>query len=191
MYDAAHYFTITGQLLPGINQAIANRQPEINVIHACYLGDYYSALFPKGAGPSNQPQKVRPATREWEALPRLLPGAELTPADLEIIRRLRSGWYGELYRLLSSGDLEGAGRLREGGPYRSPSEADLALLNLLARLTDGSPTRMWAIFQHTGLIRGKVTEHPSYLRRTIQAAIDGLGWLPAQASPGQKRRRCK
>jgi putative DNA primase/helicase len=167
MYDAAHYFTITGQLLPGINQTIASRQPELNAIHARYLGDYCSALFPKGVGPSNRPQKVRPATRGWRALPQFLPDAELTPADLEIIRRLRSGQYGELYLLLFICDLESAGCLREGGPYRSPSEADLALLNLLARLTDGNPTRMWAIFQHTGLIPGKVTEHPSYLARTI------------------------
>ena len=75
--------------------------------------------------------------------------------------------------------------MRNGGHYRSPSEADLALLNLLARLTKGDPGRMHAVFQESGLPRDKTHDHPTYLARTIQKAIDGLGWRPTQSSSGK------
>ncbi len=52
-----------------------------------------------------------------------------------------------LYRSLFIGDLEGAGDLRKDGAYRSASEADMALLNCLARLTSGDPGRMYAVFR--------------------------------------------
>ena len=56
------------------------------------------------------------------------------------------------------------------------------MLNLLARLTNGSHTRMYAIFKETGLVRDKDKYHRTYLARTIRKAIDGIGWQPAQAS---------
>ncbi len=105
-----------------------------------------------------------------------LPQAELTPEDLKIIRQLKAGRYGELYRLLFIGDIEGAGLFRNGGSYRSASEADLAMFNLLARLTAGDPGRMYAVFGQSGLVRDKAIDHPTYLALTIHKAIAGLGW---------------
>ncbi len=126
-------------------------------------------------------RQKKPSTR-GEALE--LPHAELTPADQEIIRQLRMGQHGALYRSLFVGDLEGAGGLRKDGPYRSASEADMAMFNCLARLTSGDPGRMFAVFQESGLLRDKAIDHPTYLARTIHKAIDGQGWQPS--SKGQR-----
>jgi Bifunctional DNA primase/polymerase, N-terminal len=71
---------------------------------------------------------------------------QLGPEDWEIINRLENGDEGEKYRLLFEGDWESLG-------YASQSEADLALFNKLARLTNGDGERMYAIFSKTGLIR--------------------------------------
>lgn len=183
MYEDAHYFTVTGSLVNGVSQAIEGRKQELGVMHALFLGDHQGALSDSQAPSTERQMSV---TRGWETLPKGLPHAELTPADLEIVRQLRKGRYGELYRLLFSGDLKGAGPLRSGGYYRSASEADLAMLNLLAQLTNGDPGRMYAVFKESGLMRVKAQDHPSYMARTIQKAIEGLGYRPVQASPGRQ-----
>ena len=93
-----------------------------------------------------------------------------------------------MYRLLFMGDWEGAGRLRKQGPYKSQSDADQALANLLARVTDGSPTRMYAIFKESRLImRDKTKDNRTYLARTIKKAIDGMNWRPPTAPTGGRR----
>jgi putative DNA primase/helicase len=190
MYDDVHYFTITGRLLPGFAQTIENRPKELKFIHARFLGGGQDASVPITPDPSRRRRQAGPGANGWEALLHQMRGAELTPADLEVIQRLKAGRYGELYRLLFMGDLEGAGRLRKQGPYRSQSEADQALLNRLARLTDGSPARMSAIFQESKLsMRDKVKDHHTYLARTIQKAIEGRGWRLAQASTRGRGRR--
>ena len=93
--------------------------------------------------------------------------AELSTEDQEILDRLEQGLLGDQYQLLVNGDWEGF--------YRSQSEADLALFNKLARLTDGDWGRMFPIFKGTALMRTGDDKHPDYYRRTIQKAIDGHG----------------
>lgn len=189
MYDDGRYFTVTGHLLDGASHAIESRQITLRLIHARFLGGGQGGPSSPRPDSSGRQQKARPTTRSWEALVQELSHAELTPPDLEIIRGLKAGRYGELYRLLFMGEVVGAGCVREKGPYRSPSQADQAILNRLARLTNGSRTRMWAIFMETGLVRDKDRDHPTYLARTIQTAIDGMGWQPAQASPAVEGQR--
>lgn len=160
----------------------------LRLIHTRFLG------VGQGASSSSRPdssirQKAKPAIKGWKPLLQEVPHAELTPPDLEIIRGLKAGRYGELYRLLFMGDVEGASQLRKYGPYKSQSQADQAMLNRLAGLTNGNHTRMWAIFMETGLVRDKERDHPTYLARTIQTAIDGMGWRPAQASPAVEGQR--
>ena len=38
-------------------------------------------------------------------------------------------------------------------------------------------------------MRDKIRDNRTYLARTIQRAIDGMNWRPAQASPGGRGRR--
>jgi putative DNA primase/helicase len=190
MYDDLHYFTITGNLLPGVGQTIENRQEELKVLHARFLGGGHDASAPIQPDCSGRQGKAIPGAGGWEPLLQKLRSAELTPADLEIIRQFKAGQQNELYRLLFMGDWEGAGRLRKQGPYKSHSDADQALFNRLARVTGGSPTRMYAIFNESKLVlRDKTKDNRTYLARTIQKAIDGMNWLPAQASTRERGRR--
>jgi hypothetical protein len=75
-----------------------------------------------------------------------LVAAELAPEDWEILNRLENGAEGEKYRLLFEGYWEDLG-------CASQSEADLALFNKLARLTNSDAGRMYTIFSKTGLMR--------------------------------------
>jgi putative DNA primase/helicase len=188
MYNDVHYFTITGQVLPGVNQTVERRQKELKVLHAHFLGGSHDAAETVKPDFLARQGKASPEAGGWEALLRLWGGATLTPADLNIIRQFKAGRYGEMYRLLFMGDWEGAGRFREQGPYKSHSDADLALANRLARVTDGSPTRMYAISRESKLfMRDKIKDNRTYLARTIQRAIDDMNWRPAQASSMGRR----
>ena len=102
---------------------------------------------------------------------------ELGPQDWEILSRLEDGREGEPYRLLFEGHWRAAG-------YLTQSEADLALLNRLARLTHGDAGRMYATFRRTALMRDSKDKPLTYYQLTIQKAIDGMNWRPTQASNG-------
>jgi primase-polymerase (primpol)-like protein len=190
MYDDRRFFTITGNLLPGIAQNIENRPNELKFLHKRFLGgdqDASSCIQPDSSGLH---RKASPGAGGWEPLLEKLRGAEMTQADRDIIRQFKAGQYGEIYRLLFMGDWEGAGRLREQDPYKSQSQADQALLNRLARLTNGSPTRMYVIFKESKLfLRDKTKDNQTYVVRTIQKAIDDMGWRPVQASTRGRGRR--
>jgi putative DNA primase/helicase len=191
MYDDIHYFTMTGHLLtPGARNAIENRQTELDLLHGRFLSGYPDTSVQILSDLKGQQGKTSPGSGGWEALLQQLQGAELTPEDHDIIRQFRLGLYGEMYQLLFLGDWGGASRLRKQGPYKSQSQADLSLFNLLARTTGGSPTSMYAIFNESGLImRAKTKDNRTYLARTIKKAIDGMNWRPAQASPEERGRR--
>lgn len=107
---------------------------------------------------------------------------ELRPEDWEIVNRLAAGMEGSRYRLLYDGEWKAL-------DYNSQSEADLALFNKLARLVDGDPGRMFAIFKETGLMRDGKDKHPSYYERTIQKTIDDLAWRPALGSLAKGRQQ--
>jgi putative DNA primase/helicase len=190
MYDDVHYFTISGVPLPGLSQTIESRQNELEVLHARFLGGGHNASVPIQTDVGGRRWKSGTDSKGWEALLQQLGSATLTPADLDIIQQFKGGQYGEMYRLLFMGDWEGAGRLRKQGVYKSNSDADQALLNRLARLTNGSPRRIYAIFKESKLaMRDKILENRTYLARTIKKAIEGMVWQPAQASPWGRGRR--
>lgn len=170
---------------------IEHRQQELELLYARYLGGGQDASLPNQSNSSIRQRKVSPANQDWAELQKQVELAELTPEDLEIIRRLQDGQYQEVYRLLFNGAWEAAGRYRkEGRPYKTQSQADQALLNRLAKLTSGSPTRIAAIARESKLfMRDKVKDHPTYLARSIQTAIDGLGWQPLRPSKTEKGRR--
>ena len=182
MYDDLHYFTITGRLLANdAGKTIENRPKELKLAHAHYLGNGRDGSVPFQSGTTGRQQRKNLGDKGWDAILQQMESALLTPADLDIIRDLKSGAQGELYRLLFTGYWEAAGIHRKQGPYKSGSDAEQAMLNRLARLTNGDPTRMHAIFRESVLyMRNKFRSHRTYLARTIHTAIDGLSWQPPQ-----------
>ena len=166
-------------------------QDELNFLHARFLGGNQNSSLPNQSASSDRRRKVNQVTKDWADLQKQVEIAELPPEDLEIIRRLQDGQYGEVYRLLFDAGWEAAGRHRKGGrPYKTQSQADQALLKRLAGLTGGSPTRIAAIARESKLfMRAKVRKNTTYLARSIQTAIDGLGWKPSRSSKTEKGRR--
>ena len=190
MYDDRRFFTITGRILPGVSQTVESRQKELEVLHARFLGGGHDAAALIQSDLTGRQGKASPEAGGWEALLRLWGAATLTPADLDIIRQFKTGRHGEMYRLLFMGEWEGAGRLREQGPYKSQSQADLALANRLARITGGNPVRMYAIIKESKLfMRDKIKDNRAYLPRTIQKAIAGMNYRSAQGSMRGRGRR--
>ena len=88
----------------------------------------------------------------------------LTSNDFDIIATARKAKNGEKFiTLFDNGDISG---------YRSPSEADLALCNILAFYTGGEPEKIDTLFRQSKLYRDK-WERVDYRTATIEKAIDG------------------
>lgn len=172
MYDDRRFFAMTGVLLPETNPTIEDRQDVVL--------DLYSSLQDKPAAQPNEKgvgeQAKKSGTGSWQTLIPELQQAELTPAGEEILRALAAGQFGELYRRLYVGDLEGVGRLRRAGPYWSDSEADMAMINFLYKQTGGNPGLVYAIYKETTLGMRDKADRLDYVARTIQKAIDGKDW---------------
>ncbi|MCC8130080.1 MAG: phage/plasmid primase, P4 family [Clostridiales bacterium] len=87
--------------------------------------------------------------------------------DEILLRQAKSAKNGVLFSALWAGDISG---------YQSPSEADLALCNLLAFWTGKDAERIDRLFRRSGLMREKWDRPQSgttYGAITIQKAIDG------------------
>jgi hypothetical protein len=105
---------------------------------------------PAAVGPSNN----NPAE--------LTQGGTAMLSDAAIIRRASTASNRKKFNRLWSGDTTG---------YRSPSDADAALLLQLAFWTNRDPVAMDRLFRQSGLYRNK-WERNSYRSRSIQSAID-------------------
>jgi putative DNA primase/helicase len=90
MYDAARFFTITGQILDGHEPAIADRVREFSVIHREIFGD--------------KPAPVKQSSRK--------PSATL-PEDGELIERITASKSGWKFRKLWDGDFSDYGSQNE------------------------------------------------------------------------------
>jgi primase-polymerase (primpol)-like protein len=89
--------------------------------------------------------------------------AVLTPEDIKLLDRARRARNGEKFATLWRGDLSG---------YASPSEADLALVSMLAFWTDSDAARIDRIFRNSALCRAKWSERADYRERTIAKAFE-------------------
>jgi putative DNA primase/helicase len=93
-----------------------------------------------------------------------MPSFPVQPVDIddqELIDRAMGARNGADFQRLWNGDT---------GGYRSPSEADLALCNMLAFWTGRDPGRIDQLFRSSGLMRDKWLRD-DYRERTIEAAI--------------------
>ncbi|MDQ3301769.1 MAG: DUF3987 domain-containing protein, partial [Actinomycetota bacterium] len=84
-------------------------------------------------------------------------------SDEEILRRAMRANNSDKFAALWSGDRTG---------YTSGSEADLALLSMLAFWTGPDEERVASLFARSGLMRDK-WNRPDYRRRTIAQALEG------------------
>lgn len=88
----------------------------------------------------------------------------------------------------ASGDSGELGRLFRGewqGRFPSQSEADLALVKLLAPLTS-SPRECWATFRMSALGGREKAARPDYMRRTLGLAVQHLANDAGRAEHGRE-----
>ena len=106
-------------------------------------------------------------------IPHREPAARRTPLeDASVFERATRAANGEKFRRLWAGDWEAAG-------YPSQSEADLALVGLLAYWTGGNAVQMDRLFRQSGLMRAKWDEpHFSDGRTYGQATLQRSATVP-------------
>ena len=150
VYDHDRYFTFTGDHVHGTPLVVEPRQVELDQVA--------SAALP--------PESVR------KRPPRPANASPLLDLDDEqLLERARRAKNGEKFkRLFDDGNLTG---------YASPSEADLALVAILAFWTGGDFDRIDRLYRRSGLFRDKWNEEnhtrdqTTYGDLTIAAAIEG------------------
>jgi putative DNA primase/helicase len=142
MYDAARFFTMSGDHIPGAPETIEERSEAIAELH--------EALF--AANDDAVGVTVAPAVQ----------GAGSVISDKEIIERASMATNGEKFRKLWTGDWNGM--------YGSQSEADQALCCELAFWTGKDQGRMDSLFRQSGLYRAK-WERADYRSDTIANAV--------------------
>lgn len=152
MYSDGRYFTVTGDHLEGTPEEIRERTADLAAVHA----EVFETNGDRGDGADTS----KP------------PAGELNLSDRELVERAKAASNGDKFARLWAGDTSG---------YPSPSEADLALVNLLAFWTRGDADRIDSLFRQCGLMRQKWTRE-DYRERTISAALDGRTdyWEPTR-----------
>lgn len=157
MYSTARYFTVTGQHLPGTPRFITTRQGALTQIHRDTFG----------ATPSPTPGA---------------PGGsvDVSPLldDTTLLQKARDAKNGSKFRVLWDGD---------SSDYPSPSNADLALCDVLAFWTQDAG-QLDRLFRQSGLMRDKWDERhgaQTYGAMTIgkALALQGEHYQPSRAVP--------
>jgi putative DNA primase/helicase len=162
------YLTITGHHLPGSPTTIHARRQQIDTLYHATFG----------------PEQEVPGTEDDSAAAAFLDGLEgertepPTPngkplTDEELLASAMNAKNGDKFRRLWDGDTSG---------YASPSEADLALCDLLGWWTNRDRERVERLFGQSGLgRRAKWTGRADYRKRTLDRALNGT---PAPAVNG-------
>jgi len=146
IYDKGRYFTITGNRLDGTPHDIKPAQEAIVWLLSTY---FKKEIVAQGGHPCSLPQE--------------------TESDSELIQKAINAGNGHKFNLLYQCQWKNAG-------YRSQSEGDQALCNLLAFWFAKDAGRMDAIFRQSGLMRPKWDEKHygdgrTYGQGTIENAI--------------------
>ena len=146
IYSDGRYFTFTGNKVNGSPDTVEERQ---NVI------DKYVELYRTD---KKQPQKESTAVSVSNEY-------EITGDDDGniIIKATEHDKSGKFKMLFHNGDTS---------LYGSHSEADAALMQLLAYWTNGNPVAMERLFNRSALVREKWETRADYRERTIQDAIN-------------------
>ena len=164
IYQTGRYATVTGRVVDGLPQTIEPRQQE--------LESFYNDVFGKPLESKADP------TEEPKATDNTLSDQEMASDDVEkIINTIRNSKSGDRFNQLMNGDWQEITTV-SGNKYASQSEADLALLGILAFYTGRNAGLMESIFRQSGLFRDKCDEkHRSdgatYLDISIETAMNG------------------
>ncbi len=165
MYDRVRFFTMTGSVVNGLAD-IEDRTSEVAKVHARVFSG-------NGKKPQNPPARGTNAT-----------GAYLDASS--IIERAGRAKNGQIFKSLWGGDTSG---------YNSPSDADLALCNILAFWTKKDPSLMDSLFRQSGLMREKwdkvhrPADGATYGQMTIEKAIEGC--RDVYEGPSERVKRSK
>lgn len=142
LYHHSRYFTITGQRAFDAPLAIAVKQESVD-----WLIRRFDLDRPSGAGKTLSCDAVSAPVVE----------------DAEILRRARVARNGEKFLRLWTGDIQG---------YPSASEADAALLSILAHYTQ-DPAQLQRLFLASKLGEREKAKRADYLEGTIAFVLQG------------------
>jgi primase-polymerase (primpol)-like protein len=170
LYDRGRFFTVTGRTLTGIPTPIADMQETAESLHRIVTS----------MGPPRPPRMAQERPRaqagiNGQAAPSIAPGGRLDASGDAMVRRAMRSRSGALFARLWRGDISG---------FPSQSEADLALMGLLAFWCGKDPVQMEALFGASALgRRGKWRHRGDYRQWTIGQAIAGCS---STYSPGRR-----
>jgi putative DNA primase/helicase len=161
MYDTGRYLTVTGQHIDGSPEDTRQVHNEIRAVHAEHIAD-----DPADPDPPKPADGGAVDTQTSGSNP--TPGADTSDlSDDEILGKAKNAENGDKFRELWIGDTT---------RYESHSEADLALVGLLAFWTGGDRQQMDRLFRRSDLYRDKWDEdrgNQTYGERTIDKALSG------------------
>lgn len=158
MYETGRYLTVTGHHVDGTPEDLRQVNDEIGEVHAEYIAD-----------DDPEPESTKTAgdggveAGSGGANPRVDAGRSGSLTDADLIERAKGAKNGDKFARLWRGDTSG---------HPSHSEADLALVGLLAFWTGGDRGRMSGLFEQSGLYREK-WDRDDYRDRTIEKALSG------------------
>jgi putative DNA primase/helicase len=158
MYDTGRYLTVTGHHVDDTPEDLHQVNDEIADVHAEFIADdEEDTETSKAAGDGG----VQAGSGGSNPTPEADSSGSLT--DDELLERAQNAKNGKKFRSLWNGDTSG---------YPSHSEADLALVGLLAFWTGGERRRIDDLFRQSDLYREK-WDRDDYRERTIDEALDG------------------
>ena len=149
MYDAGRYFTFSGHRLEGTPAAVLARQEALDALHAKTFTNQNGQ--PQADAPHDRPPEPDDAQRFRDDL-----------SDDQIVELASRATNGEKFSRLWGGDTAG---------YPSESEADAALVCLLAFFTGPRPDRIEALFSQSGLAKREKWARSDYRKTTIESAL--------------------
>ena len=165
MYETGRYLTVTGDRLEGSSDDVEQVKSEIHDLHETYI--------------SEEPETETQTTTETPT-PESQKTGSSNLSDAKIVEKAKQAENREKFSQLWNGNTSG---------YASHSEADLALVNLLAFWTGGDKRQIDRLFRDSGLYREKWDEQRganTYGELTISEALKRTTEF---YDPQQERRR--
>lgn len=155
-YFTGRFFTITGDVLPGLQVEPQDRQAEVE--------SFYRAVHPDD---TPERREAHDRQRRERAAAGGIPNPNLSLSDADIIRKASQARNGDKFLRLWNGDSSG---------FPSGSEADLSLASTLAFWCGGDVRRIVDLMWQSGLARAKWSETRrggtvTIIEMTVQRAV--------------------
>jgi primase-polymerase (primpol)-like protein len=149
IYDDDRYLTVTGRHVEGTSEKVEHQQDELDAAYEEFVGD--------------SDDEDDGGDEEGENSTKSNPSSGSEPTSLDDEELLGKAKRSEKFARLWNGNTS---------DYDSPSEADMALCNLLAYWTRKDSARMVDLFGRSSLCREKWTNREDYRERTVGKAIE-------------------